>query len=84
MNKMQTRISDSARYETVDASSEAPDGLAAPSAWTTEGLEAWLLEHARIISSKSSIDPQADIFAQGFDRYVSRETMKCLTSYFFS
>jgi nucleoside-diphosphate-sugar epimerase len=56
-----------ALYETVDASSEAPDGLAAPSAWTTEGLEAWLLEHARIISSKSSIDPQADIFAQGFD-----------------
>ncbi|KAF8555340.1 putative nonribosomal peptide synthetase [Imleria badia] len=54
-----------ALYDTVEASSEA--GLAGPSAWTGEGLEEWLLEHARTISPKGSVDPHADLFAQGFD-----------------
>ncbi|KAF8436597.1 putative nonribosomal peptide synthetase [Boletus edulis BED1] len=54
-------------YDTVEASTEAPDGMAGPSAWTSEVLEEWLLEHARVISSTSSVNPTADLFAQGFD-----------------
>lgn len=63
-----TWVLDSSRYETVEASSEA--GLAGPPAWTSEGLGEWLLEHARVISPKGSVDPHVDLFAQGFDRYV--------------
>ncbi|KAF8129526.1 acetyl-CoA synthetase-like protein [Boletus edulis] len=56
-----------ALYDTVEASAEAPGGLAGPSAWTSEALEEWLLEHARTISPSGSVDPSADLFAQGFD-----------------
>ncbi|KAF8120306.1 hypothetical protein EV363DRAFT_1478563 [Boletus edulis] len=56
-----------ALYDTVEASAEAPDGMAGPSAWTSEALEEWLLEHARTISSSGSVDPSADLFVQGFD-----------------
>jgi hypothetical protein len=56
------------RYDTVEASSEVPDGLVGPAAWTNEVLQAWLLEHARTISPNDSVDPHADLFAQGFDR----------------
>ena len=55
-------------YDTVEASSAAPDGLVGPSAWTSEDLEKWLLEHAATISPIGRIDPHADLFAQGFDR----------------
>ena len=42
----------------MEASSEAPDGLAGPSAWTSEVLQEWLLlEPARAISPNDSIDP---------------------------
>ncbi|KAG6371117.1 male sterility protein-domain-containing protein [Boletus reticuloceps] len=54
-------------YNIVEASAEAPDGMAGPSAWTSEVLEEWLLEHASAISSTSSVNPTADLFAQGFD-----------------
>ncbi|KAG9309639.1 putative aminoadipate reductase [Chiua virens] len=54
-------------YETVEASSVSPDGLAGPSAWTSDVLESWLLEHARAISPNGEVDPHADLFAQGFD-----------------
>ena len=59
------------RYETVDASSEGPEGLAGPPAWTSSVLGEWLLEHARTISSNGVVDPQADLFAQGFDRWAA-------------
>ena len=52
----------------MEASSEAPDGLAGPPAWTSEVLQEWLLEHALAISPNDSVDPHADLFAQGFDR----------------
>lgn len=58
------------RYDTVEASSEAPDGLVGPSAWTSGVLEQWLLEHAQAISPNGLVDPHADLFAQGFDRCV--------------
>ncbi|KIJ58231.1 hypothetical protein HYDPIDRAFT_34379 [Hydnomerulius pinastri MD-312] len=56
-----------ALYSAVEESSRLPNGLAGPSAWTEEVLEAWLTEHARAISPGHSIDPSTDLFAQGFD-----------------
>ncbi|KAF8129542.1 acetyl-CoA synthetase-like protein [Boletus edulis] len=56
-----------ALYDTFEASTDAPDGLAGPSAWTSEVLENWLLEHACTISPSGSVNPSADLFAQGFD-----------------
>ena len=59
----------------MEVSSEGPDGLAGPSAWSSEVLEEWLLEHARAISPTDVVDPRTDLFAQGFDRCaVSRES----------
>jgi hypothetical protein len=60
----------SERYDTVEASSLSPNGLAGPSAWTSEVLEWWLLEHACAISPGHYVDPRTDLFAQGFDRCV--------------
>ncbi|KAK2461112.1 hypothetical protein APHAL10511_006891 [Amanita phalloides] len=56
-----------ALYDTVEASSEAPDGLSGPSAWTREEIEKWLLDHAATINPNDHIDPHDDLFAQGFD-----------------
>lgn len=41
-----------------------------PSSWTSNVLEEWLLEYSRIISPDGLVDPHADLFAQGFDRYA--------------
>ncbi|KIJ62360.1 hypothetical protein HYDPIDRAFT_114897 [Hydnomerulius pinastri MD-312] len=54
-------------YNTVEASSQSPNGRAGPSAWSGEELEEWLTEHASAISSGREIDPDDDLFAQGFD-----------------
>ncbi|KIJ59318.1 hypothetical protein HYDPIDRAFT_118655 [Hydnomerulius pinastri MD-312] len=54
-------------YNAVEASSQSPNGLAGPSAWSGEELEEWLTEHASAISSGREIDPDDDLFAQGFD-----------------
>ncbi|KIK91581.1 hypothetical protein PAXRUDRAFT_149195 [Paxillus rubicundulus Ve08.2h10] len=54
-------------YDAVEASSLSPDGLAGPSAWTSEVLEEWLLEHASVISHGHHLDPSTDLFIQGFD-----------------
>ncbi|KAF8838002.1 putative nonribosomal peptide synthetase [Paxillus ammoniavirescens] len=56
-----------ALYDTVEASSLSPNGLAGPSAWTSEVLEEWLLEHASVISHGHHLDSKTDLFAQGFD-----------------
>ncbi|KIJ16100.1 hypothetical protein PAXINDRAFT_11143, partial [Paxillus involutus ATCC 200175] len=56
-----------ALYDTVEASSLSPNGLAGPSAWTSEVLGWWLLEHAWVISPGHYVDPRTDLFAQGFD-----------------
>ncbi|KAF8548861.1 NAD(P)-binding protein [Imleria badia] len=39
----------------------------APSAWTSEALGEWLLEHARAIMGDDPIHASADLFNQGFD-----------------
>lgn len=56
------------RYDTVEASSRSPSGLAGPPAWTGEALELWLAGHASAIGPSHHIDPTTDLFAQGFDR----------------
>ncbi|KIK79350.1 hypothetical protein PAXRUDRAFT_36462 [Paxillus rubicundulus Ve08.2h10] len=56
-----------ALYDTAEASPLSPNGLAGPSAWTSEVLEKWLLEHASVISHGHHLDSRIDLFAQGFD-----------------
>ncbi|KIK73022.1 hypothetical protein PAXRUDRAFT_836338 [Paxillus rubicundulus Ve08.2h10] len=60
-------------YDTVEASPLSPNGLAGPSAWTSEVLEKWLLEHASAVSHGHHLDSRIDLFAQGFDRCVVQE-----------
>ncbi|KAF8121589.1 acetyl-CoA synthetase-like protein [Boletus edulis] len=59
-------------YETeintlYEVSAKAPSGFPGPSAWTSEVLEGWFLNHARAITPGGIINPDADLFAQGFD-----------------
>ena len=58
----------SSRYGDVEATHRSSSGLIGPTAWTTEGLLAWLAAHGNAISQGRSLDPSADLFAQGFDR----------------
>ncbi|KAF8548785.1 acetyl-CoA synthetase-like protein [Imleria badia] len=53
----------------MEATSRSPIGSIGPLkfAWTTEGVLAWLTEHASTISQGRSLDHSADLFAQGFD-----------------
>ncbi|KAF8549634.1 NAD(P)-binding protein [Imleria badia] len=53
----------------MEATSRSPIGSIGPLkfAWTTEGVLAWLMEHASTISQGRNLHPSADLFAQGFD-----------------
>ena len=53
----------------MDATSWSSSGSIGPSSWTTESILPWLIEHASTIGRGRSLDPYADLFAQGFDRY---------------
>ncbi|KAH7886930.1 putative nonribosomal peptide synthetase [Phlebopus sp. FC_14] len=53
-----------ALYNAAEASSQGSTG---PSTWTMDMLEPWLIELSSAISSGPSIDPNADLFVQGFD-----------------
>ncbi|KAF9223056.1 putative nonribosomal peptide synthetase [Gyrodon lividus] len=54
-------------YDAVEATFQSPNGLAGPSTWTADFLEEWLTDHACTISRGHSINPDTDLFAQGFD-----------------
>nr|GAT45909.1 acetyl-CoA synthetase-like protein [Mycena chlorophos] len=53
-------------YDTIEASTSAPSDVAPPPSFTAPGLAPWLLAHAEKLSDKH-IDPQRDLFDQGFD-----------------
>lgn len=56
------------RYETVEASAKESEKVEPPQSWLEGDLEPWLIKHAVDIMSSEIVDPQADLFEQGFDR----------------
>lgn len=62
------------RYELVE-SSTGSEGVSLPADWKEGSVRTWILECARDVVSQShhdrhyEIDPQKDLFEQGYDRY---------------
>jgi hypothetical protein len=56
------------RYETVEGSAKAGNDVPLPTSWTAEDVEEWLKVHAAAVNADKAVDPDADLFAQGFDR----------------
>ena len=57
------------RYKTVEGSSGSAT-VTPPKSWSVEDLRPWLLEHAASVNEGKPIDPEKDLFQQGFDRRV--------------
>ncbi|TFY63083.1 hypothetical protein EVJ58_g3467 [Rhodofomes roseus] len=53
-------------YKTVEESSSA-HGVAPPPSWDVKDVQSWLAEHAAGINDERVVDPDRDLFEQGFD-----------------
>ena len=56
------------RYEKVEVSTGLGIDVSLPTNWTVEAVESWLMVHAGAVNAGKAVDPDADFFAQGFDR----------------
>jgi hypothetical protein len=56
------------RYENVECSTRAGNDVPLPANWTVEAVKRWLMVHAAAANAGKTVDPEADLFAQGFDR----------------
>ncbi|OAX31791.1 putative aminoadipate reductase [Rhizopogon vinicolor AM-OR11-026] len=54
-------------YETVESSTDTGIHVPLPSNWTVEDVESWLMVHAAAANGGKAVDPETDLFAQGFD-----------------
>ncbi|KAG2366971.1 acetyl-CoA synthetase-like protein [Suillus spraguei] len=54
-------------YEKVEGSARAGIDVPLPTSWTAEDVEEWLKVHATAANADKAVDPDADLFAQGFD-----------------
>jgi hypothetical protein len=52
----------------VEGSAKAGNDVPLPTSWTAEDVEEWLKVHAAAVNADKAVDPDADLFAQGFDR----------------
>ena len=57
------------RYKTVEDSTNA-HGVPPPVSWDVQDVRNWLLQHATSVHGDQAVDPERDLFEQGFDRYV--------------
>ncbi|OJA12694.1 hypothetical protein AZE42_10100 [Rhizopogon vesiculosus] len=57
------------RYETVENSTDAGTDVPLPLNWTVEYVKSWLMVHAAAANAGKAVDPETDLFAQGFDRW---------------
>jgi len=62
------------RYEAVESSTDAGIHVPLPSSWTVEDVKSWLMVHAAAANAGKAVDPETDLFAQGFDRWVEGES----------
>ena len=56
------------RYENVESSTRTDNDVPLPTNWTVEAVKRWLMVHAAAANAGKTVDPEADLFAQGFDR----------------
>ncbi|KAG2117013.1 putative aminoadipate reductase [Suillus discolor] len=56
-----------ALYEKVEGSTRAGIDVPLPTSWTAEDVEEWLKVHAAAVNADKEVDPDADLFTQGFD-----------------
>ncbi|KAG2095134.1 putative aminoadipate reductase [Suillus discolor] len=56
-----------ALYEKVGGSTRAGIDVPLPTSWTVEDVEGWLKIHAAAANADKEVDPDADLFTQGFD-----------------
>ncbi|KAG1835812.1 putative aminoadipate reductase [Suillus subalutaceus] len=56
-----------ALYEKVEGSARAGIDVPLPISWTAEDVEGWLTVHATAVNADKAVDPDTDLFAQGFD-----------------
>ena len=68
------------RYSDVETTHQSSSGSIRPTAWTTDGVLSWLTAHANAVSLGGSLDPCADLFAQGFDRCDVQTSRNSMTS----
>jgi hypothetical protein len=61
------------RYEKVESSTRAGIDVPLPMNWTVESVEHWLMVHAAAANADKTVDPETDLFAQGFDRWASAD-----------
>ncbi|EGN94883.1 hypothetical protein SERLA73DRAFT_162904 [Serpula lacrymans var. lacrymans S7.3] len=52
----------------VEASTTVNKDVELPKDWSEESLVVWLGEHAARVNSDKKVDPEVDVFEQGFDR----------------
>jgi hypothetical protein len=55
-------------YEKVEGSTRIGIDIPLPTSWTAEDVEGWLKVHAAAVNADKEVDPDADLFTQGFDR----------------
>lgn len=53
------------RYGRVESSTRAGNDL--PTNYTVDNVESWLVVHAAAANAGKIVDPEADLFVQGFD-----------------
>ncbi|KAI5990800.1 putative aminoadipate reductase [Pisolithus marmoratus] len=56
-----------ALYESVEASATAGIEVSLPSEWTAPEVQSWLMIHAAAVNSNEPVNPDMDLFEQGFD-----------------
>jgi hypothetical protein len=56
------------RYEKLVSSTSTGIDVPLPVNWTVDDVESWLMVHTTTANSGKAVDPEADLFAQGFDR----------------
>ncbi|OAX33021.1 acetyl-CoA synthetase-like protein, partial [Rhizopogon vinicolor AM-OR11-026] len=54
-------------YETVENSTDAGTDVPLPLNWTVGDVKSWLMVHAAAANAGKAVDPETDLFAQGFD-----------------
>jgi len=62
------------RYEKVEGSTRAGIDVPLPTSWTPEDVEGWLSVHAAAVNDNKAVDPDTDLFSQGFDRWVENQS----------
>ncbi|KAI6125333.1 putative nonribosomal peptide synthetase [Pisolithus croceorrhizus] len=65
-----------ALYQSVEASAITGIEVPLPSEWTPPKIEGWLVIHATAVNTNQPVDPDVDLFDQGFDRNRIRGSLK--------